>query len=149
MAGLKLKYVSPKITFSTSTITILGVEAPTNQRLKILGWKISFDGTSNTATPIQVTLCKYTTGGSFTTLSAVKVNTSDGETVQSVGRHTATVEPTIGDVLERVFVHPQTGYDNFLPFGQEYEVKGGEHIGIQLISPAAGADVVCELYVEE
>ena len=37
-----------------SSLTVCRLKAPTNQRVRVLGYGFFFDGTSNTAQPVQV-----------------------------------------------------------------------------------------------
>lgn len=117
--------------------TVLKIVAPANHRVAILGWGVSFDGISPTAEPVVVRLLRQTTAGTFTSLTPVKADGSLGETVQTTAGHTATVEPTAGNILKRVNVHPQSGYEEVVPLGQEFVLAGGEQVGIECTAPAA------------
>src|SRR5262245_59964251 len=103
--------------------TLLQVVAPTHQRLKIGEWGVFFDGTSNSAEPVQVRLLKRTTAGTMSALTLGRRDTG-GETIQSTAEHTATAEPTAGDVIDMVEVHPQGGYEKIFPLGKEIIVGG-------------------------
>lgn len=149
MADLSLEAVSPKVAFSTSTITLLQIVAPTNQRLKIREWSVSFDGTSNTAAPIKVEVVRQTTAGTMSALTLVKNDASQSETIQSSAQHTASAEPTTTDVMKSELVHPQQGFCWQAPFGGEIKVKGGERIGIRLVTPGAGANAEARFTFEE
>ncbi len=149
MAGMRLLATHGKIAFSTSTLTVLQVTAPTNQRLKLKGWGISFDGVSNTGAPIQVQLFRGTSAGTFTSLTPVKKDKSQAETIQSTAGYLATGEPSVGDILEEQLVHPQAGYANYFPFGNDIDVPGAGQIDIRLVSPGAGANCSPFLDYEE
>lgn len=123
---------------AATTRTVLQLRAPSNHRLKILGWAVTFDGTSPTAEPVQVRFLRQTTDGTFTGLTPVKLDDSVGETLQATGHHSATsTEPSSGDVLKAVEVHPQSGYEDTLPYGREFIVGGGDRVGIECTAPAA------------
>lgn len=149
MAGVLVSAVSPLISFSTSTVTLIQVVAPTNQRLVISEISVSFDGVSNTAKPIQVDVLRQSTAGTMSSLTPVKVNSSDSETLQTTAQHTATAEPTAGNILMTENVHPQTGYTWQAPFGKELIVPGGGRLGVRLVTPGAGADAVARIILAE
>src|SRR5437899_2482889 len=101
MADLLFNAQSPKITFSTSTKTLVQILAATNQRIKIGEGSLSFDGTSNTATPIQWDFVRQTSAGTLTNVTAThKLDPDIPETLQTTVKDTATAEPTdSADVL--------------------------------------------------
>lgn len=127
--------------------TVLQVVAAANHKIKILEWGVYFDGTSVTAEPVQIRLLRQTTAGTMTALTPVK-RSSDSETLQTTAQHTATAEPTAGDVLEVKEVHPQSGYEKIFPMGQEIKVPGGGRIGIECTAPAA-VNVRAQIVFEE
>lgn len=127
--------------------TIVQLVAPTNHRVKLLRWGVSFDGTNATAEPVTVRLLRQTTAGTMTSLTPVQVRPV-AETIQATAQHTATVEPTAGDVLDIQDVHPQTGYDYTFTPGQEIVLAGGGRIGIECTAPAI-VNVVGKLFFEE
>ena len=47
----------------------------------------------------------------MTALSPVKISEQNAETFVFAGRHAATAEPTAGDLLKAITVHPQHGYE--------------------------------------
>lgn len=149
MADLALAAVTPQITFSTSTVTLLQITAPTNQRLKVKEASVSFQGTSNTAAPIEVDVLRQTTAGTMTSLTPKLVDKDMQETIQSTAQHTATVEPTAGDILMSEAVHPQTGYTWQAPFGGEIKVQGGGRLGTRLVTPGAGGTAFARYIYEE
>ena len=54
------------LTASTAK-TVIRVKAPTNQRAKVLGYGFFFDGTSNSAQPVQIQIGRISADGTFTT----------------------------------------------------------------------------------
>ncbi len=137
MAGVLFAAQSPKIATGVAAKTILQLVAATNTRIKLKEWSISFDGTSNTATPLLVELVRQTSAGTMTALTLRKINNSDAETLQSTSQHTATAEPTdASDVPYTELIHPQTGYTWQAPFGGEIIVKGGERLGLRVTAAA-------------
>lgn len=127
--------------------TVVQITAATNVRVKILGWGVFFDGTSNSGEPVQVRLLRQTTAGTMTSLTPVKLGTGS-ETVQTSAQHTATAEPTAGDVLDICEVHPQTGYEKIYPIGYWPVLPGGGRIGIECTAPAT-VNVRAKIHFEE
>jgi hypothetical protein len=152
MAGLQVAASCPESSFSTSTKTMLIIKAPTNQRLKIKEWSISFIGTSNTAQPIRVEGYNITSGGSLGTgTSAVlnKTNLSDQESIQTTGSYALSAEPSgTKNIVFSEEVHPQQGYTWQAPYGSEIYVQGGTYFGIQ-VTAAAGTSCTARLILEE
>lgn len=127
--------------------TVLQIVAPANQRLKVLRWGVYFDGTVVTAEPAQIRLLRQTTGGTMSSLTPVKLGTQS-ESIQASAYHTATAEPTAGDVLDMCEAHTQGGYEVIFPIGQDIKVPGGGRIGIAITSPA-DVNVRAKIIVEE
>ena len=128
--------------------TVVQLTAPSNQRVKILGWGVYFDGTSTTAEPAQVTLSRQSTAGTMTSLTPVPLDDSLAETLQTTAQHTATVEPTTGAAIDMAEVHPQGGYEVIYPQGQERLVGGGDRVGLVCTAPA-NVNVRAKLIFEE
>lgn len=145
MAAVIFSANTAEVALSAATAkTVLQVTAPTNQRVKVLRVGIFFDGTSPTAEPVQVRVLRQTTAGTMTSLTPVKTDGSLSETIQSTAQHTASAEPTAGNVLEALEIHPQGGREIIYPFGQEPIIQGGGRLGIELTAPAV---VNCRTYM--
>lgn len=116
MAGLNAHFSTPQIATGTALKTVVQILAPTNQRLLIKEWSVSFEGTSNTASPIQVDIVRQNTAGTgLNAATEVLNNLSDDETIQATviyGNTSAvnTAEPTAVSTLITELVHPQTGF---------------------------------------
>lgn len=148
MAGIDCVAQTVEIALTSATAkTVLQIVAPANQRLKIKGWGVFFDGVSSTAEPVQVRLLRQTTAGTMTALTPVKLG-AGSETIQATAQHTATAEPTAGDVLDPIEVHPQSGYEKQIPPDQRWEVPGGGRVGIECTAPA-GVNVRAKIFFEE
>lgn len=146
MAGIELVASPGEISSGTSAKTVLQIAAPTNQRLKIKAWGLMCKGIAATDAPLRVRLLRQTTSGTMTSLTLIKRNIAT-ETIQSTASHTATAEPTAGDVLAVREVHPQSGYyESFL--GNEISVPGGGRVGIEVLA-GVSISVVPELVFEE
>jgi len=129
--------------------TILQLVAPTNQRLAIRGFSVSFDGISATAEPIQVDLVKQTDAGttSAATPAAEQIGLGS-ETIQATARKTASAEPTTTDVLRRYNIHPQTGREFRFSIEDEIVMAGGTRVGLRCTAPA-NVNVVGHMAFEE
>jgi len=148
MAALNMMAYPGEVALTTTAKTVLQVVAPTHQRLRIKGWSISFDGTSSTAAPVLVRLLRQTSAGTMSALTPVKMGVAGSETATSSAQHTATAEPTAGNVLDAVNVHPQGGFEKvFLP-GDEIIVEGGGRLGIECTAGAA-VNVLPKIWYEE
>jgi len=112
------------------------VTAPANQRLKILGYGFFFDGTSNSAQPVQVQLGRASAAGTSTGATPYPQEEDLAETFQATWGVDCTAEPTYTHMLKTITVHPQLGYEYLAPAGQEIIVKGGGIFGVQALAPA-------------
>lgn len=135
MAGLRVRANTAQVATGTSLKTIMQIVAAANHRIVIPQISVSFEGVTTTDAPIDVQIMRQSTAGTMSALTLTKDNDSDDETIQTTAQHTATVEPTAGDVLARKLVHPQ-GRADFGPF----TVKGGGKLGI---TTTAGVSVDC------
>lgn len=150
MAGVSFSITTETVVATTTTEkTILQLRAAVNHRVKIKEWGISFAGTSNTATPVEVELRRTSADGTLTAATEQKIDESDDETVQATGFFNASVEPTTKTaVVHGESVHPQTGYTWQSPFGGEIEVIGGNAIAI-IVTAAADVNVWAHMICEE
>jgi len=136
MSGLLCIAQTTEVALAAATAkTIMQVIAPANQRLKLKRWGVFFDGVSAVAEPVQVRLLRQTDAGTVTSLTPVKL-VAGSETVQTTAGHTATVEPTAGDVIDIAEVHPQSGYEVLIPYDMPIEIPGGGRVGIECTAPA-------------
>jgi len=148
MAGLIcIAQTSEVALVATEALTVLQVKAPTNQRLKVKRWGVFFDGIDGTAEPVQVRLLRQTDAGTLSSVTPVK-QVAGSETVQATAGHTATVEPSAGDVIDVAEVHPQTGYEVVISFDMPIEVPGGGWIAIECTAPAT-VNVRAKIIFEE
>lgn len=128
--------------------TVLQLIAASNHPVRILGVGVFFDGTSVTAEPAIVDLLRQTTAGTMSSLTLVKRDPGRSETLQTTGQHTATAEPTAGDIIDSWQVHPQQGYEVFYPLGQEPIIGGSGRVGIRVTAPA-NVNVLAKIIFEE
>ena len=149
MAGVRVAFNTGDVTFATSTKTVAQVKAASNHRIRIERVRVSFKGVSGAEAPVLVKLCRQTTAGTMTSGTPVKVTDSDPGTLQTTAQHTATVEPTTGNVKASQLVHPQTSYDFVFPPGRELYVDGGDYLGVILDTPTQAGTVDTSIELEE
>ncbi len=131
MAGLICVALTAEVALEVDTAkTILQIVAPANQRLKLKSWGVFFDGVNGSAEPVEVRLLRQTDAGTMSSLTPIK-QVAGSETIQTTAQHTATVEPTEGDLIDGAEVHPQSGYEKLIPFDMPVEIPGGTRIGIE------------------
>jgi hypothetical protein len=151
MAALQYTVNIPSTPLSAATPTVVGfVTAPTNQRVKVLGYGLYFDGTLNSAQPVEVKLATPTTG-TFTGGSSAQLQEPElTETIQSTYGVAASAQPTLSasNTYKTFTVHPQLGYEYLAPLGQERIVGGGKSWCISINAPAS-VDVRGYFLVEE
>jgi hypothetical protein len=140
MAGLIGYATWPTANINANTLTVMQLVAPTNQRLRVLAYELSFDGTNSANAPATI-LIERQTGGTFTNSSVApkKVNDPSGtlETLQAVTKNTQTAAPVSADTLHQ-FSLPVFGGSLFypLPPGQEDMIPGGTILGVKVTTTA-------------
>lgn len=148
MAGIRAVANPGEVTTGTSAKTVLQVVAAANHRVLIKEWGLFCKGIAPTDAPLKVRLLRQTTAGTMTALTPLSRGGSYTETIQTTAQHTATVEPTAGDVLAQREIHPQTGYQTILPFGEEIVIAGGGRVGIE-VTAGVSISVIPEIVFEE
>lgn len=93
---------------AATTKTVVQLRGATSTRARIIAWGVSFDGVTPGNDPVTVRLLRQTTDGTLTAGTEVPLDPVD-PAAGVTGFHTATAEPTAGDVLEVHLVHPQGG----------------------------------------
>jgi hypothetical protein len=93
----------------TSAKTILQLAAATNHAIRLTEVTIGFHGVVNTAEPIKVEILRQSAGGTSTSLNPVKADSSVSDTLDTAGAKDFSAEPTPGDILHTMTIHPQTG----------------------------------------
>jgi len=140
MAGLAFDVNIPSVALSATTATVVGfATAPANQRVKLLGYGFYFDGTSNSAQPIEIKIARPTTGTLTAGGTAVKCDQGVAETVQTAVGLAAATQPTLTAslVAKTITVHPQLGYEYLAPLGQEEMLAGAASVVFSANAPAA------------
>jgi hypothetical protein len=140
MAGLRASLDIPSKAISATTPTTFAfLTAPTNQRVKVLGYGFYFDGTVNSNAPVEIKLARPTAGTLTTGGTAIKDEPGMAETVQTVVGLAASSEPTLTAslVYKTITVHPQLGYEFLAPLGQEAQIAGGTNWVASINAPNA------------
>jgi hypothetical protein len=145
MARVKAHVGQNGIATGTALKTLLQLVAAANHRVVITEIGISFHGVTPTDAPILVQAMRQTTAGTMSAATPVKRNSTDDETLQTTAQHTATVEPTAGDVLKQWAIHPQGGLVYQPAPGEEIVVPGGGKLGITV---TAGVSINADVYVD-
>jgi hypothetical protein len=141
----------PCVALGASATLVGFVTAPTNQRVKVLGYGLYFDGNLNSAVPVEVKLASGTIVGTFTSGSNAQLQEPElTETIQSVYGTVATTQPTLAasNTYKTFTVHPQLGYEYLAPLGQERIIAGGKTWLIS-VNPPAGVNARGYFLVEE
>ena len=118
--------------------TVLQVQAPTNQCVKVLGWGIYFDGVTASAVPVGVRLVRQTSAGTMSTGVANSLNNRP-ETILTTSRYGASAEPSNAGSsaeVDRITCNPQQWYESRFPEGQEIVIPGGGYLGIECTAAA-------------
>lgn len=151
MSALAYTVNIPSTSLAGTTATVVAfITAPSNQRVKVLGYGFFFDGTLNSAQPVEIKLATPTTG-TFTSGSNAQLAEPElTETIQSTYGIAASTQPTLAasNTYKTITVHPQLGYEFLAPLGQEKIVKGGQNWCVSINAPAA-VDVRGYVLVEE
>ncbi|MHA1951220.1 MAG: hypothetical protein ACW987_15305 [Candidatus Thorarchaeota archaeon] len=125
-----------EIALSAATAkTILQILAPTNQRLWIAEWSVSFDA-SALADAVEVELVFQTTAGTMSAATERKDDPSLSETLQVVGQFNATSEPTLDYVFRHYNIQPASGGIEQRYGRGELVVPGADRLGIRCTAPA-------------
>lgn len=152
MAALQFYVDIPSTSLSASTATVVAfVTAPTNQRVKVLGYGFYFDGTTNSNQPVQIQLANTSGTGTYTSGSNAQLQEPElTETIQSTYGITASAQPTLSasNVYKTLTVHPQLGYEYLAPLGQEKIIAGGKTFCASVNAPNA-VDIRGYVLVEE
>lgn len=137
MSGVGWRAVTGEITTGTTKFTALQLIAAANHRVYVDKIDVSYKGIVVTDAPILTRIVKQTTAGTVTSLTPVKSNASDDETLQITASHTSTADPTTTDLLDSGEIHPQTARR----FGPLW-IPGGGRIGVEITAGASTTVIV-------
>ncbi len=128
MAGLIYEVNIPQQGLTPGPAAVVAfLTAPQNHRVKLKAYGFFFDGTANSAVPIQIQLCRPAAIGTLAQINTAQL-TEQGlpETPLSLYGVSASVQPTIANVYKTITVHPQLGYEYIAPLGEEEQIAGGQ-----------------------
>ena len=137
---------SPLVASGTATRTILQIRPGALQTLKPVELYIGCKGADAAATPIEFELVEQSTSGTSTDATALIEHASGLVTaaIVSTAIHTATGEPTTGNILKGWILHPNGGSLVYtFPEPDLWETAIDVRLGIRCITPAATVNVVC------
>ena len=118
--------------------TLLQLVAGTSIRLAVSEATISFDGTSNTAEPVDVTVRRQTTAGVATSRAPLQLDDDIATALLATGQENFTTEPTQSDILATMEIHPQAGVIYQLPIPDgEIIIGAADRLGIVATAAAA------------
>jgi hypothetical protein len=145
MACLKCKVNIPSTPLTPNVPKTIGqLKAPANQRLKILGFSLTFNG-STAQLPIQIRFLRQSSAGtSLVAATPVPIEEGIPETPQAtaqVGSQTTQTEPSNTAVLKTVFLPGYSGEEYLETPGNEDQVKGGGYYGIEATNPTGNATI--------
>lgn len=149
MAGIRAVAQTAAIATGTSAKTLLQLVAATNTRVLVNEWSIAFNGVSPSGEPIKVDVLRQTSAGTMSSLTIVKDPNLGSETLQTTAQHTAASgEPTSGDILATLYVHPQQSFVWQARFGEPIVINGGARLGLR-VTAAASVSAVAAFKFEE
>jgi len=119
------------ISTGTALKTLMELATAATARATLVSWWVEFDGIVSTNVPIKVELARATAAITGTAVTEVKFD-DFAPTPLAQGIHTATAEGTVGDILEKHFVHPQAGLLIQYPLGREPKVPVSGFIRVQV-----------------
>ncbi len=137
------------ISTGTAVKTLIQLLAATNVKVRVKEISLSFNGTSNTATPILCEVVRQTSAGTLTNTTTLRAWDDDlVETLQTTCKDTATAEPTdSGAVPVAEYIHPQQGWTWQARWSDEILTKGAGRLGVRVTAAAsvsAAVRAMCE-----
>lgn len=151
MAGVRGSFTSGDVALvAATTKTIAQLVAAANQRILVDMISVAFDGVTPTNEPVTIQIYRQTTAGTGgSAYTPKKLDNTDTETLQTTSQYNITgPEPTYGDLLYSVLVHPQAGLILQLPENRRLIVPGGTRLGVVLTAPQ-NVNANCTILFEE
>lgn len=150
MAGSEFTVSSGNLgTTAGGTKVAVFVKAGTSQRVIVKGWWAFFKGAVVTDEPVICQLIRLTSdgaGGSSATLNEIDADIATFRAAATKG--TFSTEPTAGEILKEVNVHPQAGYE--IQADKLAVMAGGGRIGVRYVMPSGqNPNILAGLRVEE
>ncbi len=134
------------IASGTGTKTLVQLVAATNHAIAITHVAIGCKGTSNSQAPIQFELVRQSSAGTMTSLTPTKNDDSISDSLDTTAQHTATAEPTTGDVIHVFTVHPQTAQRHVFPYEAQPVCGAGDRVGIRAVQ-SSGTDTTVDVEI--
>lgn len=134
--------------------TVLQITAAANRKVKVASWGISFDGIVVTEEPVLVELIRSTTAGtgSASPPTGTKLDDDEAGSIGYTAAHNFTAEPTMGDIVDAITVHPQGIYQIWFPESWEVytslEAGTADWLNIRCTAPSA-VDVIAKMFCED
>jgi hypothetical protein len=137
MATLNGQAPIPSPSLTAATLTYIAIcTAPSNQRVKIAGFHVGFNGTTNSNTPVLVEWGFAASAGSGgTAITPLAIEQDAAETFQSTWTSFTSSNPSTPAIRNFRFVHPQLSTEIYLPMGREFIIKGGGFFFIAVNAP--------------
>jgi len=129
--------------------TVASVKAGADQVELIKRVRLATDGIAGDAKPLEFRMQRVTAGtGTGVTVTASKLNETNGTTPRSVFRNNFTAGPTEASngVLGQDKFHPQGGEYQDFSF-EDLEVAQGNEIAVQVKVPSGGTAVNCSGHI--
>jgi len=105
---------------ASTTKTVVQVIPASNRPVRIIEIGVSFDSVTSSDAPVAVDLLRQTTAGTSSSLTVVKDQENDGNSLQMTALQTFSAEPTAGDILRTWHVTPIGGlFVVQFPLGRE------------------------------
>lgn len=149
MAGLYFTAAPGAVTVTSATaITYCQLVAASNHRVFVHQLDFGFNGITAADPPTLMQLLIQTSAGTMSSLTLVKWNAGDDETLQTTAQHTSTVAPTDSSVKWSTYVHEQTRGQIYFP--KPLIIPGGTRMGLKLTpgttttNPSFSATLLCE-----
>lgn len=123
--------------------TIAQITVPSQHRVEIVEFAVSFDGVSSSAVPVSVRLARQTTAGTpngNTTPTPVQFDPGSpaaAATLVVAGSAAWTTEPTLGDILWNQRIPPTSGVGWQYPLGRSPIVAVSSRIALVIFAAAA------------
>jgi len=145
MAGRRGMGVVKGITLAAATVeTLIQLIAAANHAIKITEIMIGFHGVDATHEPVLVEILRQMDAGTASALTLVKADDSVADTLDTTAQKTIKVEPTEGDVLKALTIHPQTSVIYPVPPDAPLVCGAGDRIAVRAMAPNA---VNCDITV--
>ena len=149
MAGNHFTGVAEEVSTGTGGAkTHLELIAAANHGIMLSHVSVTFQGTTVTQEPYIVNITRVTTTGTGTAITLVKDLEGWPDNILTTGKKNFTVEPTLGDVLRSLVIHPQGGWEHVIQFDSPVFVKGGSGVAI-VITSATAVDATSYINAEE